>query len=141
MNSVVFAPDGATLASGSCDCTIKLGRVADGTLIRTLTGHEGWVHDVAFSPDGQLLASASFDRTIKLWGVPDGALLRTHSQETGTAVTRITFTPDKSAFAYARVDGTVAAARNLWHTGDLNCDGVIDFGGINPFVALPTGGR
>jgi WD40 repeat protein len=68
---VVFAPHGRLLASGSWDNTIKLWRVADGSL-----GHTG-VWSVSFSPDGRLLASGSGDNTIKLWRVADGSLVRT----------------------------------------------------------------
>jgi WD40 repeat protein len=39
VTSVVFSPDGRLLASGSYDYTIKLWRVEDGSLVRTLTGH------------------------------------------------------------------------------------------------------
>jgi WD40 repeat protein len=59
------------------DDTIKLWRVSDGALVRTLTGHTYDVYSVAFSPDGSLLASGSGDDTIKLWRVSDGALVRT----------------------------------------------------------------
>ncbi|KOR31468.1 hypothetical protein TI04_00770, partial [Achromatium sp. WMS2] len=65
------------LASGSRDHSIKLWRVADGALLRTLTGHENGVNSVAFSPDGLSVASASNDKTIKLWRVADGQLLAT----------------------------------------------------------------
>jgi WD40 repeat protein len=41
------------------DRTVKLWRVADGALLRTLEGHAGSVNSVAFSPDGSLLASGS----------------------------------------------------------------------------------
>jgi WD40 repeat protein len=61
VNSVAFSPDGTLLASGSDDKTIKLWRVSDGSLVRTLTGHTYWVNSVAFSPDGTLLASGSSD--------------------------------------------------------------------------------
>ena len=65
--SVSFSPDGSLLASGGDDKTIKLWRVSDGALVRTLTGHTDRVRSVSFSPDGSLLASGSDDKTIKLW--------------------------------------------------------------------------
>ena len=71
VRSIAFAPDGQTLASGSRDGTVRLWRVADGTLLRTLEGHTAWVRSVAFAPDGQTLASGSEDGTVRLWGLPE----------------------------------------------------------------------
>ena len=36
----------------------------NGSHLRTLTGHTGWVWDISFSPNGATLASGSLDRTL-----------------------------------------------------------------------------
>ncbi|MBD2450944.1 AAA-like domain-containing protein, partial [Nostoc sp. FACHB-152] len=58
VNSVVFSPDGKTLASASRDKTIKLWNRDTGKVISTLEGHGDSVISVVFSPDGKTLASA-----------------------------------------------------------------------------------
>src|SRR5436853_4670978 len=65
--SVAFSPNGATLASGSRDATIKLWNVQTGKAEKTLTEHKEDVYSVAYSPQGDLAASGSGDKTIKLW--------------------------------------------------------------------------
>ena len=68
--SVLFSPDGTTLASsGSRDGTVKLWDVATHENIATLEGHTHDVNSVSFSPDGTTLASGSRDNTVKLWDV------------------------------------------------------------------------
>jgi WD40 repeat protein len=56
---IAFSPDGATLASGSVDKTVKLWNVATGEELATLNGHSSVVYSLAFSPDSKLLASVN----------------------------------------------------------------------------------
>ena len=93
INDIAYTPDGQTIASGSGDETIKLWRIADGTLSRILEGHAGSVSSVAFAPDGQTLASGSFDNTIRLWRIADGTLSRILEGHAGS-VSSVAFAPD-----------------------------------------------
>ena len=67
IRSVAFSPDGAILASGSVDNTVKLWDIATHAHIATLE-HTDRANSVAFSPNGLILASGSIDY-IKLWDV------------------------------------------------------------------------
>jgi WD40 repeat protein len=77
VRGLAFSPDGAIIAGGLFDDSVRLWRVVDGQLLRTLKGHTDWVRAVAISPDGAYLASASDDDTMRLWRLSDGALVRT----------------------------------------------------------------
>lgn len=76
VTALAFSPDGRFLASGSTE--IKLWRVSDGHLLRTLRKHQGTstMWSLTFSPDGKLLASAD-QSVVRLLQVQDGSLLQT----------------------------------------------------------------
>jgi len=67
VRDLAFSPDGTVLASAGSDGTVRLWRIADGKLLKTLSGHTNVVNKVAFSPDNRLLASGSGDSTIRVW--------------------------------------------------------------------------
>jgi len=113
VSSIAFSPDGATLISGSRDKTIRLWRVRDGTLLKTLEGHTREVDSIAFSPDGAIFASGSWDKTIRLWRVRDGTLLKTLEGHTG-GVCSIAFSPDGAILASGSWDKTI----RLWRVSN-----------------------
>jgi WD40 repeat protein len=53
IRSLDVSPDGTMLASGGNDNQVRLWNIADGTLVRELTGHARHVYSVAFHLQGQ----------------------------------------------------------------------------------------
>jgi len=67
VSSLVFSPDGHTLASAGEGGGLKLWHVATRQLALTLRGHDGPIRGIAFSRDGNLMASSGVDGTARLW--------------------------------------------------------------------------
>ena len=107
VTSVSFAPDGQILAAGYADNSIKIWN-RDGSVIATLTDHQGEVNSVSFSPDGQIFASASNDNTIKIWS-RDGKLITTLTDHED-AVNSVSFSPDGELLISGSTDNTA----KLW---------------------------
>ena len=63
--AVVFSPDGASVATGASDGTVRLFDVRSETERLVLHGPDA-VRSVAFSPDGSLLASVD-GTTVRVW--------------------------------------------------------------------------
>ena len=129
VNSVVFSPDGNTIASGSghwmgyegkasAGEEVRLWNANTGELIKTLTGHKDVVSSVAFSPDGNLivsgdwydwdgyLSSGTWSGEIRVWDAHTGEHLKTLKGHTG-GVSSVAFSPDGKTLANGRTDGTI----------------------------------
>ena len=106
IEAIAYSPDGAYLASGSNDNTIKIWEVETGRLLRTLTGHTDSVYSVSYSPDGKYVASGSQDKTIKLWEVTTGNCIRTLTGHT-SYVKSVMYSPDGKHLASAAWDNTI----------------------------------
>ncbi|WP_405183659.1 WD40 repeat domain-containing protein (plasmid) [Nocardia sp. NBC_01377] len=113
VNSVAFAPDGRTLATGGIDGRVRVWDTATHSPIGDpLTGHTGAVNSVAFAPDGRTLATGdSLDGTVRIWNIathsPIGDPLPGH---TGS-VNSVAFAPDGRTLATG--DGSDGTVR-LW---------------------------
>jgi WD40 repeat protein len=106
--SVVFSPDGRTIATGArstfaSDPRMILWDSETGFTKQILKGHSDAVFAAAFSPDGGTLATASRDRTAKLWDVNSGRDRATLSAGSA-AVTAIVFSPDGRLLATGWTD-------------------------------------
>lgn len=126
--SLAMSLDGTLLASGSnridqygqcVDCTIKIWRATNGTLLRTIPGNNNGVTSVAFSPDQKTLAAAAGDRvyngSVRFFDVATGQQLGIWLQDAnnqGSYVTGVAYAPFGRLFAYARADARVIAAFN-----------------------------
>ena len=109
VTTVVFSPDGLTLASGSNDDTIRLWDVRTDEHLQTLEGHTNNVLSLAYSPDGFTLASGSWDNTIRLWDARSGEdlhILKGH----GGGVNSVAISPDGITLASGSSDTTI----RLW---------------------------
>jgi WD40 repeat protein len=108
--SVTFSPDSRTLASTSCDSTVRTWDLVSGSELRTL-GQSEVEFGSAFSPDGTLLAAWSNDDTIRVYDAATGSIVHTlvHTAHVwGAAIS-----PDGGTLASGGEDGTIS----VWDLG------------------------
>jgi WD40 repeat protein len=109
VQTVAFNPDGAELASGGMDGTVRIWSPKRHLQLAILRGHKGAVDALAWSPDGAMLASGGGDHAIRLWDVKRRAPVGVLRGHTG-ALTLLAFAPDGRRLASAGSiygDGTV----------------------------------
>jgi len=113
ITSIAFSPDGHYLASGSWDGTVKIWRITDGILVKSLKLDSKDIDTfVAFSPDCLHMAASDAEE-IKIWRVSNGMLVRTLRGHSDT-IDCICFSANGDYMASGSEDGIV----RLWRMSD-----------------------
>ena len=111
--SVIFSPDGLTLAAGCQDGSIYLIDVR--TLeVRFLRGHLDQIFALDFSPDGKQLASGAWNGEVRLWHVARGTSVAWRAHK--ALVWGIRFSPNGRELATAAYDGNI----RIWKATDAH---------------------
>ena len=96
--AVAYAPDGATLATGGDDGTVRIWDARTGQQQHQLTGHTGRVRSVAYAPDGATLATGGDDGTVRIWDARTGQQQHQLTGHTGP-VLAVAYAPDGATLA------------------------------------------
>ena len=59
--------DGRFIATASDDKTGRLWEAKSGKLLRTFSGHTGYVKAIAISGDNERVATGSEDKSVRIW--------------------------------------------------------------------------
>ncbi len=139
-NSIVFSPDGSTLAAGSTDGTVWLVALPSGPELFRFAGHTSLVSRVAFSPDGKTLASGSLDSSVRLWDVA-GKVERMNLVGHSGIIVGVAFSPDGRVLASTSgvVSNDDSDRVRLWDVKTGSALGIIDAAAITSLVFLPDG--
>ena len=133
-----FSPDGLRAVTASLDHSLRLWRVADGALLREMTGHTGEVVSMAIAADGTV---ASQDKTgaIRFWDGRTGTFIKTLTPFPWSGA--LAFSPDgrellvtcnDSARCPANPQYVISTVTGRENANYLDHDGLVAAGAISP---------
>ncbi|CAE6471329.1 unnamed protein product [Rhizoctonia solani] len=113
VRSLSFSPDGALIASGSGDPTVRIWRVDDG--MDAMSSLEACSDTpVVFSPSGSHIAATSADYNVLLWNMRANPPSLTVFKGHAFRVMSIAFPPDGSRVVSGSWDSTI----RVWNASD-----------------------
>lgn len=105
ITSLGITPNDEFFAIGSFENNIRIRRLEDGKIIRSINVGSG-VSSLCFSPDGKLLAIGGFNHLIKLWNIETGEEFCTFSGHE-ELISSIQFSPDGKQLISSSGDSTI----------------------------------
>lgn len=107
---VAVVPDGARLAIGHADGTVRCVELATGrTIWFGAERHTPVLQSLACAPDGRLLATVADDCMLRLWDVATGTVIGHHMLP--AVGFELRFSPDSARLAIAGADDSVGVYR------------------------------
>lgn len=115
VSALAYSANGALIASGSRDNTVRLWNARTGQEVGS-SGSIDYLTSLAFSPDGKSLASGSGDKQVRLWNALTGVMEHILTGHTG-GVKAVVYSSDGALLASGGKDGKAL----IWnaHTGVL----------------------
>lgn len=115
-DSVAYSPDGTRLATAGGDGSIKILRVSDGMLLRTIRSDRFTLGPAAWTPDSQSVVASAWrlNTVINVYRASDGALTRTISLPGEQGTVPVAVSPDGLLVAA----GSLSAGAKIFRLAD-----------------------
>ncbi|KIJ61864.1 hypothetical protein HYDPIDRAFT_176835 [Hydnomerulius pinastri MD-312] len=104
MNTLGYAPDGQTIATGGDDGKLKVWSIHSGFCFVTFSEHTAPVMDVAFAKQGSVLFSASLDGTVRAFDLIRYRNFRTFTSPSPVQFSAIAVDPSGEVVAAGSTD-------------------------------------
>jgi WD40 repeat protein len=110
VRALAYSPDHDYITVANGDNILRVFRLADGKLVKSLEGHTALVRSLTYSPDGRVLFSASFDGSLRAWRFPEGPELN-RIQPSKNEIFSLATSPDGQILLAAGADQLVRVYR------------------------------
>ena len=104
MNTLAYAPDGQTVATGGDDGKLKVWSVQNGFCFVTFSEHTAPIMDIAFAKHGSVLFSASLDGTVRAFDLVRYRNFRTFTSPSPVQFSSLAVDPSGEVVAAGSTD-------------------------------------